>query len=181
MGTSCQGLKKTKSRKVASGMFPSSGKPPGLKFLSRLANEPPKTPRRKLRLRRIKCFSPKSDIFNWNGKNPSPAIKSDRGNCSKSDPQTCSKSDPSLIKPQHVRKPPVKPNLRWLQMLLINAGTKKRHKTGQNKSSRLPAKSSMDRRLTVSEKPCERKSHCKDSTSVFKLKEERKPHPHFGF
>ena len=165
MGPSCQGLKKSKPRKMPARMFQSPLKTPGLEFLPRLANGPSKTPKIKLRLRKMKSFSPKSDIFNWNGKSTS---------CSKSDPFVSQPVKP--VKP--VKIPPVelkiqKQNLRWLQMMLINSGTKKRRKTRGIISSVSPARSSLERRLSVSEKHCKRKSHFKDSSSVFR------PHPHF--
>ena len=130
--------------------------PPGLAFLPRFANQPYKTPRSKFSLRKIKCFSLKSDIFNWDGKT-SPVYHHDH---------QLSNQKVKSVKIKHEKKAVTvklsSPSLsgRWLQMFLLNCGAKVRRKC----PSKIPycspssVKSSFDRKVLTSEKMCERKS-----------------------
>ena len=134
--------------------------PPGLSFLPHLANQPYKTPRSKFSLRKIKSFDLKSDIFNWDGKT----------SAHHHDHQLCNQ-EMKYVKPKHEKKVVTgklsSPSLsgRWLQMLLLNCGAKKRRKCPSKDSccSPSPVKSSCDRKVLTSEKMCERKSSARNS------------------
>ena len=158
LGASCQGLGKSKKpqRCLGTGTTKQLTIPPGFSFLPHLANQPAKTPRSKVSLRKIKSFSPKSDIFNWNGKT-TPALHHDHHH---------SIQKLTSVKAKHEKKPstvkPSSPSIsgRWLQMLLLNCGRKVRKESPSKvpHCSPSPSKSSADRKIMTGEKMCERKS-----------------------
>ena len=109
----------------------------------------------------MKSFSPGSDIFRWVSKIQSPVkstteedeMYSTRGNVkSKLVKKVCS------FKPEGQTT-----NLRWLQSFLLNCGQKKKRKRKPSKSS--PVKSSLERKLDISEIKCARKSSIKSSAA----------------
>ena len=148
-------MKKPKPKKASAKTSQVSAAPPGLVFLNRLANQPSRTPRRKRRLRKIESFPLSSDIFSSSSKMPSSQVKS-------------SAEDDMLTRRDHTKLKPVKQvcstkpdglrriNYRWLQLFLLNCGQKKKQKIKPRKSSQV--KSSLERKLGVSEISCERKS-----------------------
>ena len=164
-GPYCQGLKKPKSQKLMTRMPPVSDSIPGLQFLPRLANEPVQTPRSRLSLRKIKCLTPSIFRSKKMGKSSSIPIKT-------SSHQVKVKT---MMEKPVTKAPPVsprieQPNLRWLQLFLMNCGQNKKRKSMQSKSS--PIKSSLERKLEVSELSCKRNPPLKSSSGSQNLKAE---------
>ena len=164
-GPYCQGLKKPKSQKLMTRMPPVSDSIPGLQFLPRLANEPVQTPRSRLSLRKIKCLTPSIFRSKKMGKSSSIPIKT-------SSHQVKVKT---MMEKTVTKAPPVsprieQPNLRWLQLFLMNCGQNKQRKSRQSKSS--PIKSSLERKLEVSELSCKRNPPLKSSSGSQNLKAE---------
>ena len=166
LGATCQGVKKPKPKKLSAKTTLGSGAPPGLAFMNRLANQPSRTPRRKQRLRKIVSFPPSSDIFSSSSKKPSFQVQSPT-----EDVDMLTRRDQTKLIPfkkvcladlDGLRRD----NHRWLQLFLLNCGQKKKRNSKQKKSS--PVKTSLMRKLEISEISCERKT-CRNKSCVTKI------------
>ena len=151
LGPSCKGKQDSKRTQplVRIERLDTSMTIPGLDFLGSLANNPSKTARRSKGMRRIKCFPPSSDIFNYQGMK-GPHFSSTKHNPVK----------PKTIKTKS-KVPPLQLTLnvvenRKLQLFLINCGEKRKQKKKRRNSS--ISKTSMQRKVETSELPCVRLS-----------------------
>ena len=159
LGPNCLGRKRPRSSWSAVDLSVSSAtSPPGLAFSSS-SNAPIKTPRNK-RIQKIKCFSPNSEIFNFQGKKVASSSASYAKASSGSD---VVETIPTR-KHAQTESSIMKDDKKWLQMFLRTCGrkTKPRRKSSPSSSGM----SSLQRKLLVSELPCARKSDS-SNTSLF--------------
>ena len=129
---------------------------PGLTFLTKLANDPPRTPRRRKSLRKIRSYRPDSRIFKWTIKGrfkPSPGRILNRSSKSAKSNPLPKPNIPS--KPENVKSKPLPKTRKWLQHFLLKCGGGNRQKVKDRKSHEV--KSSLMRKLLISENRCERK------------------------
>ena len=126
LGASCKGNQHSRKKQsvVRLESLETSLTIPGLSFLGNLANNPSKTAKRSQRLRKIKCFSPRSEIFNYQGIKPPNR-------------QDLSSTKINTVEPRirnnKSKVPPLKSvsnvvDKRTLQLFLINCGQKRKQR-----------------------------------------------------